>query len=88
MSVAGLEARDFDYDLPEDLIAQVPVEPRDHSRLMVIGRSDDSIRHHRFHELPQLLRPGDVLVFNDSRVIPARLYGQSSPLQRNVEDIS
>ena len=85
MSVAGLEARDFDYDLPDDLIAQIPVEPRDHSRLMVIVRSDDSIRHHRFHELPQLLRPGDVLVFNDSRVMSARLYGRSSPSGSKME---
>jgi len=85
VSIAGLEARDFDYDLPDDLIAQIPVEPRDHSRLMVIGRSDDSIRHHIFHELPQLLRPGDVLVFNDSRVMSARLYGRSSPSGSKME---
>ena len=67
---------DYDYELPESLIAQTPIEPRDHSRLMSLCRADGSIRHHRFHELPELLRPGDVMVFNDSRVMPARLRGK------------
>ena len=70
-----LRLSDFDYDLPESLIAQTPVEPRDHSRLMSLSRADGSIRHHRFYDLPQLLRPGDLMVFNDSRVMPARLRG-------------
>ena len=71
-----LRTSDFDYDLPESLIAQTPVEPRDHSRLMSLSRTDGSIQHHRFYDLPQLLRPGDLMVFNDSRVLPARLRGK------------
>ena len=71
-----LRTSDFDYDLPESLIAQTPVEPRDHSRLMSLSRTDGSIQHHRFHDLPQMLRPGDLMVFNDSRVMPARLRGK------------
>ena len=70
-----MRTEDFDYELPESLIAQTPVEPRDHSRLMSLRRADGSIRHHRFYELPALLRPGDMMVFNDSRVMPARLRG-------------
>ena len=73
-----LRTSDFDYELPESLIAQTPMEPRDHSRLMSLSRADGSIRHHRFYELPQLLRPGDLMVFNDSRVMPARLLGSRS----------
>ena len=71
----ALRTSDFDYDLPESLIAQTPIEPRDHSRLMSLSRTDGSILHHRFYDLPQLLRPGDLMVFNDSRVMPARLRG-------------
>jgi S-adenosylmethionine:tRNA ribosyltransferase-isomerase len=69
-----LKTDDFDYHLPEELIAQTPVEPRDHSRLMVLDRASGNFEHRRFYDLPDYLRPGDVLVFNDSRVIPARLY--------------
>lgn len=71
-----LRTSDFDYELPESLIAQTPIEPRDHSRLMSLCRADGNIQHHRFYELPQLLRPGDLMVFNDSRVMPARLRGR------------
>ncbi len=67
---------EFDYELPPELIAQTPVEPRDASRLMVIDRTTGDIQHHHFYELPDLLRPGDVLVANDSRVIPARLFAR------------
>ncbi len=67
---------DFDYSLPNELIAQTPVEPRDRSRLMVLSRSSRSIAHGHFFELPRLLNPGDVLVFNDTRVIPARLQAR------------
>jgi len=73
-----LRTSDFDYELPESLIAQTPIEPRDYSRLMSLCRADGSIQHHRFYELPQLLRPGDLMVFNDSRVMPARLRGSRS----------
>ena len=71
-----LRTSDFDYELPESLIAQTPMEPRDHSRLMSLHRSDGGMRHYRFYELPNLLRPGDLMVFNDSRVMPARLRGR------------
>ena len=67
---------EFDYTLPPDRIAQTPVEPRDTSRLMVVERKTGHIAHHRFYELPDILRPGDVLVANDSRVIPARLFAR------------
>ncbi|MCD6299993.1 MAG: tRNA preQ1(34) S-adenosylmethionine ribosyltransferase-isomerase QueA [Dehalococcoidales bacterium] len=70
-----MKTSDFDYFLPPELIAQTPTEPRDQSRLMVINRSDDSLKHHRFSRVVDYLRAGDVLVFNDSRVIPARLSG-------------
>jgi S-adenosylmethionine:tRNA ribosyltransferase-isomerase len=66
----------FDYILPPDLIAQEPCEPRDHARLLVAHRSDRSLHHHRFHDLPELLQPGDLLVLNDTRVLPARLLGK------------
>lgn len=71
-----MKTADFDYDLPTELIAQTPVEPRDHSRLMVANRSDGSIQHCKFFEIVDFLQEGDVLVFNDSRVIPARLTGR------------
>ncbi len=80
-----LKTSDFDYELPPDLIAQTPVEPRDYSRLMVARRADGRIRHARFYDLPEYLRPGDLLVFNDSRVIPARLYGTSVPSGARIE---
>ncbi len=66
---------DFDYHLPQELIAQSPAEPRDSSRLMVLNRESDQIEHRQFPALLQYLHPGDVMVFNQSRVIPARLYG-------------
>ena len=66
-----LKTADFDYDLDPKWIAQQPVEPRDASRLMVLRRSDGSRRHHIFRDLPDLLNPGDLLVLNDTRVIPA-----------------
>ncbi len=72
-SNAPLRTSHFDYALPQELIAQRPIEPRDHARLMVVERTTGAIGHRRFDELPDLLRPGDLLVFNDSRVIPARL---------------
>ena len=71
-----MKTSDFDYELPESLIAQTPMEPRDHSRLMSLCRADGGIGHHRFYELPKMLRPGDLMVFNDSRVMPARLRGR------------
>jgi S-adenosylmethionine:tRNA ribosyltransferase-isomerase len=67
---------DFDYYLPPDLIAQTPVEPRDSSRLLVLDRSSGQIEHGHFCQLLNYLQPGDVMVFNQSRVIPARLHGR------------
>ncbi|MSU80376.1 MAG: tRNA preQ1(34) S-adenosylmethionine ribosyltransferase-isomerase QueA [Gemmataceae bacterium] len=66
----------IDYTLPTDLIAQQPCEPRDHARLLVARRPDLSLHHHHFFDLPNLLEPGDLLVLNDTRVVPARLLGK------------
>ena len=66
---------DFDYELPQELIAQHPMEPRDHSRLLVVDKHTGELQHKHFYDLVDYLRPGDVLVFNDTRVIPARLHG-------------
>lgn len=66
---------DFDYELPQELIAQHPMEPRDHSRLLVVDKNTGEIQHKHFYDLVDYLRPGDVLVFNDTRVISARLHG-------------
>ncbi len=71
-----MRTADFDYDLPPELIAQTPVEPRDAARLMVVDRSTGELAHRRFRNLPEYLRPGDLLVFNESRVIPARLFAR------------
>ena len=70
-----MRTADFDYTLPRDLIAQRPTEPRDHSRLLVLDKASGATSHRRFYELPEYLKAGDLLVFNDSRVIPARLRG-------------
>ncbi|MFC1966388.1 tRNA preQ1(34) S-adenosylmethionine ribosyltransferase-isomerase QueA [Chloroflexota bacterium] len=70
-----MKTSDFDYLLPPELIAQTPIEPRDHSRLMVLNCSDSLLKHRKFFEIIDYLRAGDVMVFNDSRVIPARLMG-------------
>ena len=66
---------DFDYNLPPELIAQSPVEPRDSSRLMVLDRGTGQLNHRGFTDILEYLRPGDLMVFNQSRVIPARLFG-------------
>ncbi len=73
-----MKLSDFDYDLPEELIAQEPTPVRDQSRMMVLNRSDGSKKDRRFLELPEFLKEGDVLVINDSRVIPARLVGRKA----------
>ena len=71
-----MRTSDFDYNLPPKLIAQSPVEPRDSSRLLVLERATGRIQHCRFTQLLDYLRPGDVMVFNQSRVIPARIRGR------------
>lgn len=73
-----MKTDEFDYALPADRIAQTPIEPRDASRLMVVERASGSIVHRRFRDLPEYMRAGDVLVLNDSRVIPARLFAHKS----------
>jgi S-adenosylmethionine:tRNA ribosyltransferase-isomerase len=73
-----MKTGDFDYVLPARLIAQTPVEPRDHSRLMVLDRAARSMAHRQFSDLPGLLQAGDVLVFNDTRVIAARLAARKN----------
>ncbi|HUU65649.1 MAG TPA: tRNA preQ1(34) S-adenosylmethionine ribosyltransferase-isomerase QueA, partial [Dehalococcoidales bacterium] len=80
-----MKTSDFDYLLPPELIAQTPVEPRDRSRLMILNRGDGSIANRRFFEIVDYLRDGDVLVFNDSRVIPARLIGRKADSGGRVE---
>ena len=70
-----MRTADFDYFLPEELIAQTPVEPRDHSRLMVIHRGDGTREHKHFYDILDYLNPGDALVINETKVIPARLLG-------------
>jgi S-adenosylmethionine:tRNA ribosyltransferase-isomerase len=69
------DIEDYDYNLPEDLIAQVPAPERDQSRLMVVDRSSASVTDQRFIDLPDLLLPGDLVVVNNTRVVPARLFG-------------
>ncbi len=76
---------EFDYYLPEDLIAQQPVEPRDQSRLLLLDKTTGLIEHSNFFNLPQFLQPGDTLVFNDTRVIPARLLGTKPETGGKVE---
>ena len=71
-----MKVTDFDYYLPEELIAQTPIEKRDESRLMVLDKKDETIEHRHFKDIIEYLQPGDVLVRNNTKVIPARLYGK------------
>jgi len=79
-----LKLADFNFDLPESLIAVEAIEPRDASRLLVVDRASGTFRHHHFHELPQFLSPNDLLVLNNTKVIPARLFARDVT-DRNVE---
>jgi S-adenosylmethionine:tRNA ribosyltransferase-isomerase len=81
----SLKTSDYDYFLPEELIAQTPIEPRDNSRLLVVNRADSSLSHHKFFELPDYFKAGDVLVFNNSRVIRARLFGTRTDTGKRIE---
>ena len=74
-----MKTHDFFYELPPELIAQTPLQQRDSSRLLVLGRESGSIEHRHFHDVIEYLRPGDTLVLNDSRVLPARLMGHRVP---------
>lgn len=80
-----MKTSDFYYELPQELIAQTPVEPRDSSRLMVYDRHSSSITHDFFYNLPKYLQKGDVLVINDTKVIPARIYGNKQGSGGHVE---
>ena len=89
-----MDINDFDYDLPEELIAQEPISQRDECRLMVLDREKGTIEHRKFHDIIDYLGPDDIMVMNDSKVIPARLFGIKDKtgvhceflLSRKVED--
>ena len=80
-----MKTKDFNYDLPEELIAQTPVEPRDASRLMTLDKTTGAIGHYHFRDIVDLLREGDCLILNDSRVLPARIYGVKEDTGAHVE---
>lgn len=80
-----MNTNDFDYELPLSFIAQTPVEPRDHSRLLALNCTSGELEHRFFYQIGEFLRPGDLLVVNTSRVIPARLYARKLPGGGKVE---
>ena len=80
-----MKTSDFYYDLPQEQIAQTPIEPRDHSRLMVLHRDNDKIEHRHFYDILDYLDEGDCLIVNDSRVIPARIYGVKEDTGAKIE---
>ncbi len=80
-----MKTSDFYYDLPEELIAQTPLEPRDSSRLMVMNRKSGALEHKHFYDIIDYLNEGDCLIVNDSRVLPARIYGVKEETGANVE---
>lgn len=80
-----MKLEDFDYALPEELIAQTPLKNRDHSRLMVVDRKTGSIAHHHFADIIDYLNPGDTLVLNDTKVLPARLIGEKEDTKAVIE---
>ena len=80
-----MHINDFDYDLPQELIAQTPAEKRDFSRLMVVHRSTGEVEHKHFYDIIDYLKEGDCLVLNNSKVLPARLYGKKEGTGANIE---
>src|ERR1039458_6728387 len=80
-----MRTADFDYELPSELIAQAPPPQRDQSRLLVLHRGSSQVQHRLFRDLPEYLRPGDLLVLNNSRVIPARLRGVNAHTEGQFE---
>ncbi len=82
---SSLRMSDFDYNLPQHLIAQTPIEPRDASRLLVVDRGSERMEHRHFRDIGDYLRPGDLLIANQSRVIPARLLGKRAETGGSVE---
>lgn len=73
-----MKLSDFSFELPEELIAKFPTSPRDHSKLLVVERTTQKIKHRSFYELPEILRTNDLLVVNNTKVIPARLFGEDT----------
>jgi len=80
-----MKLSDFDYNLPKNLIAQKPASPRDHSRLLVFNRETKKVEHKHFYDIINYLRPGDVLVLNNSKVFPARLIGKKIETGGKIE---
>ena len=80
-----MKKSDFYYDLPEGLIAQTPIYPRDSSRMLVLSKNTGTVTHRRFYDLTDYLKPGDCLVLNDTRVLPARIYGTATDTGAVVE---
>ena len=80
-----MDVKDFYYDLPEELIAQDPLEKRSNSRLMILDKKSGDVTHRHFYDIKEYLRPGDCLVINNTRVIPARLYGEREETGGKVE---
>lgn len=80
-----MKTSDFNFDLPQELIAQTPIEPRDHSRLMVLDKATGAIEHRHFYDILDYLTPDDCLILNDSRVLPARIYGVKEDTGAHVE---
>lgn len=73
-----MKLEEFNYDLPKELIAQTPAEPRDSCRLMMLDKKTGAYEHHTFRDILDAIRPGDIFVFNNTKVIPARLFGKRS----------
>ena len=80
-----MKTSDFFYNLPEELIAQFPVEPRDSSRLMVYDRARQVVEHKHFYDVINYLNKGDVLVVNNTKVLPVRIYGNKVPTGGKIE---
>lgn len=80
-----MDKKDFYYDLPQELIAETPIEPRDASRMLVYDRNTDSIEHRHFYDIKKYLKTGDVLVINDTKVIPARIFAKREGSDGNIE---
>ena len=80
-----MKRSEFGYDLPQELIAQFPVEPRDSARMLVLDRESGALEDRRFYQLDEYLRPGDLLILNDTRVLPARIYGIKEGTGAHVE---
>ena len=85
LDLNNLKTKDFYYELPEELIAQTPLEPRDSSRMLTLNKETGEIAHRHFYDIVDCLDPGDCLVLNDSRVLPARLYGTREDTGARVE---